>query len=585
MSVDTADPFVTGNSEELEAFRVDSAIVNALVGVGVGNGKDKLAQTGVTRVFQTLDYTQKETLFRSNAFCRAVCEVIPQKAVSGGWEVTLGGDINDSDKILKELRAYERKIAGMGAEDEDDDGDVLVSVPDCFAYAQTWANALDGSCIVLNIDDGRPAYEPVDTKRIRTITEIEVLDRTQIRPVIETNWNPLHPKYYELILPENIESLKGMFEQEIKGKRVSNFYIHRSRIIRFDGLITTINAMTLNDGWGGSPLDLLWDELNRWRITQDAIANSVMDSSLFVHKIKGLAKMLSTLDPKNRAVLETRLQLLKMMSGLMGGVAVDAENEDLSYLNRQFNSVPELMKEFRDSLIGASRLPHTLLFGESPSGLGATGESEENSIANLVKEFEENRWRSKLMRLYRLIFLAKDGPTKGKEIDFGLRFNSLIPESESEKATARQTQAQTDNTYVQAGVLDAEEIRQSRFGGEDYSFETTLDAKIWKERKDKENADPFADFSGFGDDQGSLPPGQEQQALPPGQQEPVDLGQAQIQQDSLRVDKKVAPDNDPLYQQAIAEAKTKFAVYPSRYAGAWIKRRYWELSRQKRKGK
>lgn len=555
-----------------EIVRLDSALVNLSVGLGDPR-KEKLLNTSVNLTPRRLNYLEKESLFNTNSFCRAVCEVVPQKAIAGGWEVTLGKEAKEPEKILTDLRTYDRKIAEVD-DDEDLEGSIITSTEQMFGLAQTWANAKDGAVILLNIDDGQPPYEPVNRERIKSIVSAEVLDRTEIRPVVTSTWNPLHPKYYELVLPDNLLREQGQYAGTMQtGSGTNAFYIHRSRIIRFDGILTTRRWMLDNEGWGGSPLDLLWDEFNRWKVTQDSLAAAIHDFSLFVHSYKGLQKILSRKDRLGEKAVMARFQEMRETAQAQGGVAIDADGEKIEYLNRQFNGITDITKDFRDSLIGATRLPHTLLFGESPSGLGATGESEENSIANLVREFQENVWKPKLMRLYRLIFLAKDGPTGGKEPDgWGLRFNSLIPESESDKATARQTQAQTDNVYIAANVITAEEVRASRFGGEDYSFETNLDEDAWEKKKaqEAEQADPYAAF-GAPDPMAMLPPDEAQ---------PVDYGQAQLQQDSLHTDDDRRFPNKAAHAQAVREAKAKFKVFPSAYAGMWIASRYKELAKK-----
>lgn len=511
-------------------FRADAAIFNQLL--GIGGRLDKVAQSGVnSAATKPLSIDQKIALFATDSFCRAVCETVPQKAATGGWEITLGSETKDVEKIQSALGEYEKCLASSNSEIEDDEDDILNSVADCFYLAQVWANIMDGAAIVLNIDDGQPMSEPVKSANIKTIRAADVLDRTQIQPVVETNWNPLRPNYYELVLPDTIERdrFKGMIQNE---KGIGRYYIHRSRIVRFDGLLTTQKQMVNNGGWGASPLDLVWNELNRWRVTQDAIANAVMDHSLFVRQIKGLRDTKAQHGQKGEAAIQLNSQTMKLMATVMGGVTIDMEKEKLEYLQRQFSGIPDIMREFRDSLIGASRQPHTLLFGESPSGLGATGESEENMIASLVAEFQNTVWKRKLLRVYKLIFLAKDGPTKGKPpLDWGIRFNSLIPESESEKATARSTQAQTDTAYVNAGILLKGEVRNSRFGGDEYSFETVLDDKLWKEQQDQANQDPFADYGAMGG--GDQSNQQDPFAQQGNNNNPSAGDQEQFQQDSL----------------------------------------------------
>jgi hypothetical protein len=52
----------------------------------------------------------------------------------------------------------------------------------------------------------------------------------------------------------------------------------------------------------------------------------------------------------------------------------------------------------------------------------------------------------------------------------------LWQESDGERATARNAQADADTKYVTLGVLSPDEVRAARFGGGSFSFETTIEA-------------------------------------------------------------------------------------------------------------
>jgi hypothetical protein len=49
--------------------------------------------------------------------------------------------------------------------------------------------------------------------------------------------------------------------------------------------------------------------------------------------------------------------------------------------------------------------------------------------------------------------------------------------SDLETAQARKAQAEVDEKYVDMGALSPMDVARSRWGGDDYSFETTVDFK------------------------------------------------------------------------------------------------------------
>jgi hypothetical protein len=78
--------------------------------------------------------------------------------------------------------------------------------------------------------------------------------------------------------------------------------------------------------------------------------------------------------------------------------------------------------------------------------------------------------------------LSKEGPTKGKVLDdWSLEFNPLWQPTEQETVEMRNKQAETDKIYIEQQVLTPEEVTLSRFGGDEYSIETSVDLEARKQ--------------------------------------------------------------------------------------------------------
>ena len=84
--------------------------------------------------------------------------------------------------------------------------------------------------------------------------------------------------------------------------------------------------------------------------------------------------------------------------------------------------------------------------------------------------------REPLEYLCSLIMLSKEGVTKGQLINgWELEFNPIATPTLNETLDARRKQADIDKIYWDMGVLTEDTIRENRFGGEEYSFETDLE--------------------------------------------------------------------------------------------------------------
>jgi phage-related protein (TIGR01555 family) len=107
--------------------------------------------------------------------------------------------------------------------------------------------------------------------------------------------------------------------------------------------------------------------------------------------------------------------------------------------------------------------------------MDATGESDIRLYYDRIHADQENELRAPLTRLIELLFLTADGPTRGREPPtWTFEFTKLWQLNEKEHAELRKVQAETDVAYLEQGVLDPEEVRDSRFNGDSYSIETVL---------------------------------------------------------------------------------------------------------------
>lgn len=413
-----------------------------------------------------------EELYRIPIFGR-ICSAKPSSAILKGWQITLGDEKNSKSKVPGAYNKYSKKL----------------KLPQKFCSAQVLANIYGGAVLLINADDGQHWSKPLSKKSLKTIKSLIVLDRYKIQPSLEGTLallDPTEPEYYQLLLPLQ------------ENKDVSDNKVHHSRVIRFDGIPLPPDVMLQQEsGWGMSLIEAIYTDWDNWSRGLTATVRMLEDFSLFIYKMAQLKELIAEEDQE---LITARIRTLRQGIKAVGGAVIDANGEDIAFANRQFGGIDAVSDKLRDAFIGSTGMPHDRLFGESPSGLGATGESEEKNWAAEVATFQESEWREKLEYLVEIIFACQDGPTGGKEIeDLGLNFIPLRQETMQEIISNRSTQAQTDNTYFQMGALLPEEIRNTRFSGSEYNFETNLDQKLWDEaKKQQQQQEQFSGFEDFG---------------------------------------------------------------------------------------
>lgn len=442
-----------------ENSRNDGALVNVLTGLGVP-GKDRSTATRVG-VQTLLSQTELEILYLSG---------LPRRYV---------------DEIPDEILRHQPTIK-LSAETEGDSSD-LISSFDSYLQGMQFSHVLceairlqrlyGGAGIVMMIDDGLDPTEPVDLKRIRRITGFAALSRHELIPSDVTFTDYAKPEHYRISTSQRLT--------ESQTESYVNILVHHTRVARFDGLYLPWNMRVRNTGWGQSVIQLLWDSYKRYESVLSGLENMATDSDLFTHKIPGLFNRIAS---GNEADLRKRLEASKLSRSLYGGIVIDTE-EEVEFLARNLTNMAQASEPFVKDLQAVTGWPASILMGESPGGLGKEGRFEERVWSSLVERWQDVHCRTPVTEIFTLIFAAKEGPTRGRiPPGWAVHFPTIFTKTDEEKAALQVQMSQADNTYVAMGVLDALEVRQSRFGSTEFSLETALNEEVTKQMEAKQQA-------------------------------------------------------------------------------------------------
>jgi hypothetical protein len=247
--------------------------------------------------------------------------------------------------------------------------------------------------------------------------------------------------------------------------------IHASRVLRIEGEETPWRFKSHFKWWGVSVLQPLWEVFKRYETGQTSAAALLHDFDQFIHKIPGLGGMITA---GNQEAITRRLELNQMARSVYRGLVLDA-NEDASFISRSAAGISDILDRLVQEVTGASKLPHTKLWGESPSGLGATGRSEDRAFAQDIAEYQEDVLQEPLRQFYETLMACSDGPFTGKQPeDWRVQFRPTFVMTDEETAALRQAVAAADSQYINAGVLAPNEVALARFGRAEFSLDTTL---------------------------------------------------------------------------------------------------------------
>lgn len=428
-----------------DAWQMFGGWVNSLTGRGDPERDKGAANAWVGGVLMPPE--ELRSLYTHNSLARATCQALPEWALRHGWDLTLDRDAVESKAIEVAVRA---RLAELGAHE-------------ALLRAAVWGQTFGGGLILVGADDGRSSDQPLDESAIRTLRFLRVVPR-HLATIREIYSDPEDPPYGN---PATYE----VREQVLVYQRPTVW--HESRVIRFPGPMTDDETRIENEGWDQSFLDVVVAALSKHESMWDNVGAAVEDASQGVWKIKDLALAASQgLGSK----IEARLRLADKARSMFRALLLDADKEDFQYVHREFGGVSDLIGQSAIRTAAAAQIPATVLMGQSPAGLNATGESDLELWYARVRAYQTGIAKSRVERLVRLVLLAKDGPTKGEEPEsWAVTMadpRSLTP---MQRAELRARQAQVDAAMISAKVMTPEEVAVSRYTSEGWSDVTQLD--------------------------------------------------------------------------------------------------------------
>lgn len=315
-------------------------------------------------------------------------------------------------------------------------------IPEKLTEALYWDRLFGMSCALILADDGQELDQPINLKRLRRVSGIEVFDK---RSVMEDTAS----LYYDTDV-RDVNFGKAEY-YTITPPNGELFKVHRSRLLIFDGETLPKLERIANNGAGLSCLDGIPAAINRVKTSMDKTIDIMDKVSTSLLKLQGLSNVLQT-EEGTKAVIK-RLDLIDYSRRLNGSVAIDKDDE-YAVFNIPLGGLTDIIQEMEQYVCAVTGYPFTKLFGRSPAGMNATGQSDMQIYYDKVKSYQKRKLRPALEYLVKLIQLSSEGPTQGKELEkWSIKFKALQQLNDLEQANVDKTQAEVRAAIVKL-VLD-----------------------------------------------------------------------------------------------------------------------------------
>lgn len=433
---------------------------NVYTGLGTASrDKRRGAQVSVL----TLNWQACESLYRGDDMFAKIVDEPPREGTRKWLDVQVQEDKEAGEELEHHLRALKAKAK----------------------LREAWqkSRAYGGAGVVLGIDDGTsdPAL-PVREGAIKAIRFLNVFDSSELRPASYYE-DPSADKFGEVetyrIHPQGLTA------------RTSTL-VHETRVLRFEGPRVSRRVDALTQGWGDSVAVRILEVLSDFGMAWGGAGHLVQDFSQAIFAIRGLTELLSE---GKEDVVRKRLEAIEMGRSMVRAVLIDAGDEGSTggetYERKvtPLTGLPDMLTQMNLRLSAAADMPLSRLFGQANGGLGSDDKAGATWWTERIEGLQEEVLLEPVTRLVRLLMLAKGGPTKGAEPkNWSIVFRPLRQLDPVQEADRRLKLAQADAAYVQVGVLSQEEVAVSRFGGDAYGQEITIDLEL--RRKMEETPDP-----------------------------------------------------------------------------------------------
>lgn len=401
--------------------------LNETTGLGVA-GVDTTLDTSFRRRAR-LSVRQIDNLYTQNAIAQRIIDRPAWDATREGWQTHF-----TNDEEGKQGQAVDIAHEKFGTK---------FKLQEVITLARLYGTAF----AVMLVDDGKEPEQPlVIDSSIRGFFGCQLYDRYQcVKLTHETD--PASPRFGLPIL-YGFTSLTG-------GGVV---IVHWTRVLRFDGMKGTERQQLENQGFGFSILDQIFAQLRRYCSSFQWVESIIKDFNESVFQIANLKQLLAS---NSTEEIRERFRIIQAAKSILNAVIIGKE-ETYEKRSSQTSGLDKLIEGFQFELSAATGIPQTFLFGRSPAGQNATGESDIRNYYDQIGSLQERDLKHPIRVLTQVIIQAEKLNLKD---DYRIEFEPLWKMSAKELAEINKLNSETDTNYVDSRVLLPSEVANSRFGG------------------------------------------------------------------------------------------------------------------------
>ena len=410
-----------GAQPNTEAVSVQDAFSNPLFRLGYGS-QSPLEATEYPLTRMTDNYALLNSLYRDNWVVQNVVGIIPDD-MTKKWFAPAGAV---GPEHLKELERVQRVTA------------LRERVNEGLRWGRLYGGA--AGLIMIRGQEGMLG-QPLELESIYpgTFQGLYILDRWQgVVPGMELVFEggePV-PAYYSIT--------------DARGNTVAK--VHHSRLVRFTGRDLPFLERVAELYWGESEVEALYNDVVKHDNVAANMAALTFRANVDTMEVQNLDQLFSVTSGEQQRRFWNVMQAQSVMKSNFGMQLVN-RGDQIKNTQYTFTGLQEVYDSMCLDLSGASRIPVTKLFGRSPAGMNATGESDLRNYYDYVDTLREAKLRPILEKLLPVLAMSAWGAVPD---GLDITFPPLWTPTAAEVAEIALKKAQAIRDTFQAGLLNVD---------------------------------------------------------------------------------------------------------------------------------
>lgn len=410
----------TNAQPNTEAVAVQDAFSNPLFRLGYGS-QSPLEATEYPLTRMTDNYALLNSLYRDNWVVQNVVGLMVDDMLREWYKLkgNVTPEMQDAlDRVERQTRTRARLNEGM-----------------------RWGRLYGGAAGLILIKGQEDLSKPLDLDMVfpGSFQGLYILDRWQgVTPNMEVVFEGGDP------VPESYSIT------DARGYTVTN--VHHSRLIRFTGRDLPFLEKVAEMYWGESEVEALYKDVMAHDNVSANMAALTFQANINTMEVKGLEQLFSIGSSQAQRRFWNVMQAQSVLRSNFGTQLVEEGNK-ITNTQYTFTGLQEVYESMCLNLCGASHYPMTKLFGRSPAGMNATGESDLKNYYDYVDSQREAKVRPVLEKLLPVLAMSAWGFVPD-DLDF--TFPPLWTPTATETAEIALKKAQAIRDTFQAGLFQAD---------------------------------------------------------------------------------------------------------------------------------